>query len=159
MKEKHIGKCAICGAKNVELTKEHIPPQSAYNCKRIKVINNIMQSENNKNQNDDTILNSDDIWQKGYLDESLSTIFANSETEIIQGGYSRYCLCQMCNNNTGKWYGKEYKHFVNEIVSTIENNDHLNLEQIEIVFNNIYPLMVIKQIIAMFCDITPDLKN
>ena len=75
------GNCHLCG-KHSLLTKEHVPPQSAFN--------------NNS----------------GFLLKFSHWYGNSSEPKKhFQGGYSKYTLCSKCNNNTGSWYGSDFVDF------------------------------------------------
>lgn len=80
-KEKHYGRCHICG-KQVELTFEHIPPENALNSGRAKICNGIEMLKKYRGE------------KHQYRDS--------------QRGMGDYTLCEQCNNNTGAWYANEY---------------------------------------------------
>ena len=137
MKRKPFGKCAICG-KIDYLTAEHIPPQKAFNYNKIFVA---------------TSITDEDIVKKEISD---------SNTKIHQSGFKLFTLCESCNKNTGSWYGRAYKEFVNQFtpILTKYNGKPNHIFRGGLV--NIYPLRVIKQILSMFCSVNendPDIDD
>lgn len=113
-KRTRTGKCHICG--NIgELSFEHVPPESAYNNKPIKM--------------------------KRFSDNKFKT---------QQRGMGAYTLCNPCNNDTGSWYGDDFKNFCHkgmDIIKLSKGNPTL------FYFYQFYPLRVIKQIITMMFSI------
>lgn len=88
-KKKIIGECHLCG-KIKPLSFEHIPPEKAFNDKRIKAYS-FEQLIGNK---------------KGY--------------KTFQHGFGDYTLCELCNNNTGSWYARAYIDFVHHELQHIQ---------------------------------------
>ncbi|HRQ69360.1 MAG TPA: hypothetical protein PLW78_03555 [bacterium] len=81
-------------------------------------------------------------------------IFGNKKI-ISQKGAGGYTLCESCNNNTGTYYGRNYKEFIDksaEIYRKINPSDQ-SLVKFQ---TEIYPLRVFKQIIAIFCSYCPE---
>lgn len=84
-----MGICHLCG-KYTKLTKEHVPPKSAFN--KGKVLNVTGNELINAMQN------------------------KNFKGKFTQNGTSVYSLCQSCNNNAGAWYVNDYTDFCKSIV-------------------------------------------
>ncbi len=76
-----MGDCRLCGYYK-KLSKEHIPPSAAFNSGDYK-IESIDQFKSND-------IN---VWRE----------------QSKQGGHFAYVFCEQCNNQTGHWYGGEYK--------------------------------------------------
>ena len=119
-RKKQTGICHICG--NVgDLSFEHVSPRAAFNDKRhIKV----------------------------KFDEVISL----GPEEIIkgpvqQGGIGTHTLCPKCNNITGHWYGARFVDWCYQGMDIlIQSRGEPSL----IYLNYLFPLSIIKQIIAMF---------
>jgi hypothetical protein len=127
MKDKQLekkGNCAICG-KEKELTKEHIPPQSA------------------NNYNKFYILTHDEGINRKY-DEPIKG------KKPIQGGIAFYSLCRQCNSDTGSWYGNGYIDFAIQGDLFLRNR---NLNPNLINFYKISPLKIIKQVVSMIMSV------
>ena len=78
------GHCNICG-KHEELTREHVPPKSAFNRVPIETYNYFTgKTEGN--------------WNEQYHHK----------------GVSHYTLCERCNRKTGRWYGTEFAPWVRQ---------------------------------------------
>lgn len=121
-----MGICHICGNYG-HVTFEHVPPESAFNNKRVI---------------------------KGTLDEILehekksNDPFAEiTRGEVSQRGVGAYTLCGYCNNDTGRWYGDAYAEWAyqgfylggfTKIAPSLAYPFH------------IFPLRIIKQIVCMF---------
>ncbi len=117
--------CHICG-KGTKLTREHVPPQSAFNDNPM-VLQNI----------------------KDYL-------YKKAGKTQLKDGFCVYTLCNECNNNTGRWYGKAFAEFCRK------GMDVMDMEyrgKLSLCFE-IYPLRVLKQVIAMFFSVnSPTFRN
>lgn len=132
-KQKHLGKCALCG-KTCELTFEHIPPRTAFNKYPAKFITGDTLLKNRKKL-------PWDIKGLPYIN--------------LQQGTGVYSLCSSCNNNTGSWYGKSYSsiaHIAQKVFSQEITSDAQYLD-----IENVYPLQFIKQVISMFCSVNPNI--
>jgi hypothetical protein len=131
MAKKVYGKCALCG-KEGELSFEHIPPKAAFNNIPAKPVSGI------------------DLLTKGdrYPWETKGVPYQN-----LQQGMGLYSLCDRCNPFTGSAYGDYYKDFAQKALFTVTSLSDPAVEGV--VFQNIYPLRVIKQIVSMFCSTTP----
>lgn len=133
--EKTFGKCALCGQEG-ELTFEHIPPNAAFNNKPIRSVSG------------DQIIN-----DKGRMPWDTSGLKYKHQ----QRGMGIYSLCNLCNRNTGRWYGTTYKLMAragHELLSKPipQGNDVVRI-------NNIYPLRFVKQVVSMFCSINSNYNN
>ena len=121
------GICHLCG-KYAELTFEHVPPKSANNKERAK------------------LLTGREIFNTKKLREGKSLKYINQ-----QQGAGNYTLCQECNNSTGDWYAKEYIKFANEIGYLLTNKIDINsVKGIWLDTNKLYFQRIIKQILCMF---------
>lgn len=124
---KIMGICHLCG-KYTELTFEHVPPKSANNKDRAKLITGR------------------EIFNVKKLRTGKSLRYINQ-----QQGAGNYTLCNECNNNTGDWYAKEYIKFANEIGYILTNEIDLeNAKGIGLDSNKLYFQRIIKQILCMF---------
>ena len=121
------GICHLCG-KYGELTFEHVPPKSANNKERAK------------------LLTGREIFDITKLREGKSLKYINQ-----QQGAGNYTLCQECNNTTGYWYAKEYIKFANEIGYLLTNKIDISYAKgIWLDTNKLYFQRIIKQILCMF---------
>lgn len=126
MKEK-IGICHLCG-KYTELTFEHVPPKSANNKERAR------------------LLTGKEIFDTNKLSTGKSLRYINQ-----QQGAGNYTLCRECNNNTGDWYAKEYIKFANEIGYILTNEIEMKKAKgIGLDSDKLYFQRIIKQILCMF---------
>ena len=121
------GICHICG-QYTDLTFEHLPPNKAYNDKRVKVFNG-----------EDFLGRMKKPWD-----------FEGIKYQYNQKGSGVYSLCESCNNNTGTWYGNDYVNISNAILAFILNNDLDKAQAYEFKFKDFYPLRFLKQVISMF---------
>jgi hypothetical protein len=134
-KKKIFGKCHICGNTR-ELSFEHVPPRAAFNDKRVI-----------RAKFEETIGLGPDEIVKG---------------PIQQRGVGEYTLCVKCNSDTGGWYGGKFVAWCYQAMEIlIKSKGKPTL----IYLNYLFPLAIIKQIIAMFfsvnvntfCDANPEL--
>ncbi len=129
MKEKHNGKCAICGT-NGPLSKEHVPPQKAFNDRSFISVPH-KSAENLR------------------YDQK-------PRAKPMQGGVHYYSICQRCNNNTGSWYGNDYVAWTYEAYRVGQASNfnptllHLHLG---------FPLRIIKQVVTMFFSVNGHLSE
>ena len=137
-KKSIMGTCALCNAKNIELTKEHIFPGTKQNHSRpfqakIKDTISLPLSE-------------------GLPPSSFEKLKEEGLIHHEQGGTSLYSLCEKCNNNTGSWYGNAYIEWKNQWEQIIKSNLNRNSSSIKgkITFN---PLRLLKQIVSCFISI------
>lgn len=128
-----IGKCHICG-EIAELTYEHVPPRAAFNSHK------------------EFIYFGKDIIGSDNLPWDLS----GKKGKQLQKGIGFQTLCGKCNNDTGGWYGKGFVDFTYKGYLGSYNKKVRSGEKIKISFPDIYPLRVLKQIIAMFFSINND---
>jgi hypothetical protein len=120
-----IGQCCICGVENVKLSFEHVPPRAAYNDQRVfeASIQGLI---------------------KGDWDGQTRPV----QGKWVQGGSGRHTLCEKCNNDTGSLYGRAYVTWARQGVELLERSGGtLSLAYPY----RVYPLRVLKQILAMFC--------
>ncbi len=131
MKAPH-GRCHICG-KNSKLSYEHVPPAAAFNSNKAFIMHG------------DQILGKDKPWD-----------FAGVKGEQLQRGIGFYSLCSKCNNFTGAKYAPAFVEFIRQGYEVVEYKpDEVKTSQITVQFRNIYPLHIIKEIVAMFLSINP----
>lgn len=143
---RHIGPCRICG-RIAELTREHIPPRSAFNKERIEF------SEG------------DELFEDGLLTEPTTS-------RKIQGGLSGYVLCESCNNFTGTRYAREYQEWALRAAGCLRDihNNQIPLDKInemeeecpvDATFRGVYPGRFIRQVISMMLCISggPELSE
>lgn len=129
-KKKRTGKCHICGEIR-ELTFEHIPPRSAFNSGNAKIYDymDIHESGNN-------------CWD-----------FTGLKYTPYQKGVGKYTLCARCNNNVGTWYVVDYANFVMNLHNAIKGHSFSQDEGLLVYAKDIYPLRIIKSVLAMFCSL------
>lgn len=125
-KKEVIGKCHICG-EVTKLSKEHIPPKSAFN------------------QHKATTYGGEQVFSR----DELPWDFSGLSGEQHQGGVNWYRLCKSCNNNTGAWYVPAYEDFAKQCFIEIVKQKQPE-GKATIKFTGIYPLRIIKEILAMF---------
>lgn len=78
--------------------------------------------------------------------------------KISQRGIGDYTLCDSCNNNTGRWYVKDYKKLVDAVAAILKNrfNEFDKDETITgfgITITAINPLFCAKQMLVMMCSL------
>ena len=130
MSEKHRGYCHICGQFG-KLSYEHIPPQSAFNDKRIWVAHGRQLFE-------------------GKTTDSL-------KKQPQQKGAGGHTLCGKCNNDTGGWYARAYADLACQAMEILERAK--GAPTLAYPFK-IYQLKAIKQIITMFFSVnSPNFRN
>lgn len=129
-----IGKCAIC-RKERELSYEHIPPKGTGNKYPVKQYS-IFESLT-------------DIKVKPWEFEKMRW------NQIKQQGQGYTSICKECNNKFGSWYVKKYIDFINQLMNPA-NYHRIEDDIVEVTFNNIYPLEILKQILSMFMTINSD---
>ncbi|PKP59396.1 hypothetical protein CVT91_06765 [Candidatus Atribacteria bacterium HGW-Atribacteria-1] len=134
------GKCRICG-KIGSLTYEHVPPRKAFNSNKALVYygREILEKDS-----------------EGFPWEISSRL----KGKQLQRGIGAYTLCERCNNNTGAWYADAFIDFIHKGYRETNNKKYINNSWATITLNKIYPLRIIKQIIAMFFSINnPNLSS
>lgn len=120
------GTCHICGASG-PLSFEHIPPRKAFNDRPVVVLTH-----------EESIGLGPDEIAKGPLQ---------------QPGMGAHTLCGSCNNNMGGWYARAFVEWCYRGMAILEasgGNPKL------VYAHHMYPLRVIKQIIAMFFSVHHD---
>jgi hypothetical protein len=124
---KRLGVCHICGIHG-PLSFEHIPPKAAFNNQPIVRV---------------------------AMDEAMGLMPGNPipKGKIQQQGLGDYTLCDRCNSQIGHWYGTEY---VEWCVSAIELLRASGGRPSLIHLYHMYPLRVLKQIVAIFFSVNSD---
>lgn len=119
-----VGKCHICG-NNGFLSKEHMPPKSAFNS---------FPSLLEKIDYEETLAKGRRMMQRD---------------RPFQSGFYKEVLCQKCNNDTGSWYADAYTQAIKQLApyASIVNT----YAQMQLTLHDVYPLRIAKQAIAMFC--------
>lgn len=130
-KQIHFGKCALCGCEG-PLTFEHIPPKSALNQYPAKAYS----------AND--VLNRHDKMPWDY---------SGLKYTDMQRGVGAYTLCKNCNNQTGEWYGNDYKSVILQLYGALNDLKGKEQNKYKIRINNFHGLRFIKQVFSMFCSI------
>ena len=140
-KKKIYGRCKLCGAENVKLSFEHVPPESTFNSQAVQLV-----------KREDSLKCVTDpgrkIWDMSGLPYTTQ-----------QRGDGDYHLCEQCNNNTGAWYVNKYRDFIYGMASAIDGHRIVHGDTIKVTTKEFYPLAVFKEIMVMFCDINPNLSN
>ena len=131
MAEKKLGICCICGVDG-ELSFEHVPPDAAYNDKRIF------------QQNLQEMIRAEEMGQK-------------PKGAWAQRGAGRHSLCVSCNNATGRWYGTTYVSWAQQAAELLDRSGG----EMSLAYPyTMHPLRALKQVLAMFCSICgPDLQK
>lgn len=117
------GYCQICG-KYGPLSFEHVPPRKAFNQHKL-------------------IAYSIEDWRQEKKRNGIQ----------LQRGLGEYTLCANCNNNTGAWYANEYVKWAligNDILQDINSNRFQKTKSIGVIFEDVYPLRFLKQVITCF---------
>lgn len=135
MKNQQYGICALCGEYK-KLTYEHIPPKAAFNSSTVRSVTAEEIIGNNSRM----------PWEIDGL-----------HYEQEQKGAGGYYLCEICNSNTGTWYGNDFCDFARKISFFLETTE--NAEEKSLVLQKVYPLRIIKQIASMFCSINSEIKS
>ncbi len=134
-----IGVCKICGLKK-ELSKEHIPPQSAYN----------------------------DFYGKEFKGEEVLSQLSSTRLpwelnglkyKYFQSGYKTTTICEECNKFTGSKYGRDYVKFIHDVGDLLQENKIISNTEYIMKIENCYPLRIFKQMISQFCSITSIAKS
>jgi len=128
-----MGKCHICGTYS-QLTFEHVPPRAAFN------------------KHKQFVYFGEEIIAR-FGSERLPWDFSYSKGKQKQGGVGFNTLCTKCNNDTGGWYANAFVDFIYKGYKDIINKRIITNTWVTINFERIYPLRVIKQILAMFFSI------
>ena len=124
-----FGTCRIC-QKHTKLSFEHVPPHAAFNDR--PAVNKQISELISKNPDN-------------YFEE---------KGKKSQRGLGAYTLCEVCNSNTGGWYGTAFAEWAHQGMDILEYAYRTPL----LYYNfRIFPLQVLKQIICMFFSITDDL--
>lgn len=119
-KLKRWGRCRIC-EKFTQLTKEHVPPKSAFN---------------------------DRTYLEYYSTEIREANLRQWQTrEVNSSGLFVFSLCERCNNKSGRQYGGSYLDVVKGLVE-IATPDNAN-KDVQLTLKRIFPLRVIKQAVSM----------
>jgi len=120
LKKKRYGRCRIC-QKFGRLTKEHVPPASAFN--------------------DRSYLQ----YYVSKIDEAQRLVWASRE--IHERGIYLFTLCERCNNTTGGLYGADYMKFVQAFTAkAIPAHAGSN---IDVTVSDLFPLRIVKQVVSM----------
>ncbi|MDP4038859.1 MAG: hypothetical protein Q8P54_02775 [bacterium] len=127
---KNYGTCHICGGYK-KLTFEHIPPAKAFN------------------QNKEiTYLGTEILKNNGKFPWD----FIDRKGKIHQGGIGGHTLCGKCNSDTGGWYARAFVDFVAQAYKQL-TLPKVTDNKVKVGLKQIYPLRIIKQVIAMFFSI------
>jgi|SRR5688572_17135809 len=118
---KRKGNCKLCGTFG-ELTFEHLPPESAFNDKRIL------------------------LHSLRYIQDESYRIARKTPKRRLPRGLGDYTLCGRCNSRTGSWYGSDYATWAQQAMSYL---DAVHTSQVIYVAFRIRPLNVLKQIVSM----------
>lgn len=114
------GYCRICGDYG-KLSFEHVPPRSAFN--RFPVV----------------AAKLDKIIGLGPDD--------TVEGRISQKGRGDYTLCPKCNNNTGRWYARDFTEWCYQAMDILQQ---AHGKPSLIYVHYLFPLRIIKQVVTMF---------
>lgn len=134
MSEQHFGRCALCG-KKTELTFEHIPPRSAFNSTPARPVSG------------DALIGT--FSEEKRMPWDIDGLPYSNQ----QRGMGRFSLCRQCNNDTGTWYGNDYVDFARGVSHVMLKNNVQQGQMLRIVFKEVYPLRIVKQMLSMICSI------
>lgn len=118
--KKRYGRCRIC-QKFGRLTKEHVPPASAFN---------------------------EGPYREYYVDQvNRAELLQWTSKQVNANGVWVFSLCESCNNKTGKAYAPDYAAFVQAFtgVAAPENAN----KDLEVEIKNLFPARVVKQVVSM----------
>jgi hypothetical protein len=119
-RKKRYGRCRIC-EKFRRLTKEHVPPESAFN---------------------------DKGYLQFYADQVNEAEKLKWKVKDVNSkGIYIFTLCEECNRKTGTLYGTQYVDFVRAF-SDVANPNNAN-SFVEVHIKNFFPARVVKQVISM----------
>lgn len=121
-----MGKCHICGTHD-KLSFEHVPPKAAFNNRRLVRI--------------------------GFEEAMAVGPYDHAKGPIEQRGAGAYTLCEPCNNTTGRWYAPAFADWCVQGATVLIKTD-FNPRIFTIQY--IFPLRIIKQIVAMFLSVNHD---
>lgn len=130
-----VGRCRICG-QEAALTREHIPPRTAFNRARGR--------------------------SPSLLDWYQSPGLEVPDTgPIFQGGVWGYMLCEECNNTTGR-YGREYgmwatgaAFMMQSLERSLEELDQLDqYAYANVHLRDVYPARFVRQAISMVLSVS-----
>lgn len=127
------GNCCICGQFG-KLSKEHIPPKSAFN--KFPLVLDLIDMKATLEQGSPS-------WRSGRK---------------FQNGHYSEVLCGKCNNDTGSWFGTSYAEFVKQLApyAFIGNTGAV----IAFTMKDLYPVRIAKQALAIMCgSCGPELAN
>jgi len=130
MKEVKYGECRICGNTG-KLSYEHVPPRSAFNSNKAFMY----------------------LGKEIIGSENFPWDLSGKKGRQLQKGIGFYTLCEKCNNNTGHLYGSSFVEFTYQGYKKTSNLKVESNEWVSLNFTDIYPLRIIKQIIAMFLSV------
>jgi len=118
-KKKRYGRCRICKRLR-QLTREHVPPESAFN---------------------------DRGYLTRYVDEVRKSELLQwqSKENNVKGIYV-FSLCAECNNKTGHRYGSAYLEFVTSFCPAAKPDNANTCLSVNV---NVFPARVVKQAISM----------
>ena len=140
-RRKIYGRCKLCGAENVKLSFEHVPPESTFNSQAVQLV-----------KREDSLKCVTDperkIWDMSGLPYTTQ-----------QRGDGDYHLCEQCNNNTRAWYVNQYRDFIYGMASAFSNHRVVHGDTIKIEAKDFSPLAIFKEIMVMFCDLNSGLSN
>jgi hypothetical protein len=114
------GRCRLC-QKFGRLTKEHVPPASAFN---------------------------KGSYRQYYIDQSeQANLNQWRSRDVNSNGIFVFSLCERCNQKTGRAYASAYASFVQPFadLATYENAG----TEIEVEFKKFSPIRVVKQVVSM----------
>lgn len=120
VRKKRYGRCRLC-LKFGRLTKEHVPPASAFN---------------------------EGEYRQYYIDQTEKAELTRwAERDVSANGIFVFSLCEACNQKTGRAYASAYAAFVQSFsaAATFENVD----KDIEVELRNFSPVRVVKQVASM----------
>ncbi len=124
-KVKATGRCRICG-QDGDLSFEHVPPQKAFNDQRLIAYS-----------------------VEGHITKK------EVKGRQLQRGAGAYTLCEQCNNSTGAWYANEFVKWSQigaDVLQVLQQQKEQfsNLSEIMVVFQDVYPVRFLKQIVTCF---------
>lgn len=118
-----IGRCHICGERK-PLTKEHIPPKSAFN--KGKVVELLSNSR------------------------IIAVPEEGESYRVQQGGHYRFTLCSECNSKTGSWYGTSFGNWCIHGMDVLRRSEG---RPALIHCYRSFPSQIVKQLMSLFLSV------
>ena len=133
--------CHLCGTNEVQLTKDHIQPQCAFN------------EKNRRHVRLDSPLELSTLQRPAPYGKAWREIYYEIQPDRpIAGGIYRRTQCEQCNGLLGEYYDAHLGQFCHDAVANLKlGNIHIVQKTYRQTIR--YPLSLLKRILAMFFSI------